>query len=79
MHADEQIDVQETETEADIDIEFRAPEADGAKGANQIIKIADLTDTELRSAYRIAVRSRVMEEYFVRLVNRGEVKFSFKI
>lgn len=76
MHADKQIDVQETETEADTNLELRAPAADGAKGANQTIKIEDLTDTELRSAYRIAVRSRVMEEYFVRLVNRGEVKFS---
>ena len=62
MHADKQIDVQETETEADTNLELRAPAADGAKGANQTIKIEDLTDTELRSAYRIAVRSRVMEE-----------------
>ena len=76
MRADEQINVHETEAEADIDLELRAPEADPAEGANQATKIGNLTDTELHSAYRIAVRSRVMEEYFVRLVNRGEVKFS---
>lgn len=31
---------------------------------------------QLRLAYRIAVRSRVTEEYIVRLVSRGEVKFA---
>jgi len=36
----------------------------------------ELTDEELRTAYRVAVRSRTTEEYFVRLVSRGEVKFS---
>ena len=78
MHADEQIDVQETktETEADIDLEISAPSADPAEGANQTIDAEDLTDAELRFAYRVAVRSRVMEEYFVRAVNRGDVKFS---
>ncbi len=80
MHADEQIDVQETETEteteADIDLEISAPSADPAEGANQTIDAEDLTDEELRFTYRVAVRSRVMEEYFVRAVNRGDVKFS---
>lgn len=36
----------------------------------------ELTDEELRHAYRIAVRSRTTEEYIVRLVSRGEVKFA---
>ena len=76
MHADEQIDVQETEAEADIDLEIAAPAAGTAEGATQTIDIEGLTDAELRFAYRVAVRSRVMEEYFVRLVSRGEVKFS---
>jgi len=76
VHADEQIDIQETETEVDIDLKLSAPEADPAAGANQTIDIEDLTAAELRFAYRVAVRSRVMEEYFVRLVSRGEVKFS---
>lgn len=34
------------------------------------------TADELRLAYRVAVRSRATEESIVRLVNRGEVKFS---
>lgn len=34
------------------------------------------TAEELRHAYRIAVRSRTTEEYIVRLVSRGEVKFA---
>ncbi len=78
MHADEQIDVQETgtETEVDIDRELSAPEADPAEGGQQTLDIEDLAASELRFAYRTAVRSRVMEEYFVRLVSRGEVKFS---
>lgn len=34
------------------------------------------TDDELRLAYRVAVRSRTTEEFIVRLVSRGEVKFA---
>jgi 2-oxoisovalerate dehydrogenase E1 component len=34
------------------------------------------TPDELRMAYRVAVRSRATEEYIVRLVSRGEVKFA---
>ncbi|MEE9394962.1 MAG: thiamine pyrophosphate-dependent enzyme [Planctomycetota bacterium] len=33
-------------------------------------------DDELRLAYQVAVRSRAAEEYIVRLVNKGEVKFA---
>ncbi len=80
MHADEQIDVQETETEADIDLELAAPAASQATGVdtdtNTELADTELTDAELRFAYRVATRSRTMEEYFVRLVSRGEVKFS---
>ena len=36
----------------------------------------EVTAEELRRAYRVAVRSRVTEEYIVRLVSRGEVKFA---
>jgi len=75
VHADEQIDVQETETEADIDLEFNGPGAVSAAGPSEDA-VTDLSDAELRFAYRVATRSRTMEEYFVRLVNRGEVKFS---
>ena len=34
------------------------------------------TDEELLQAYRVAVRCRATEEYIVRLVNKGEVKFA---
>lgn len=34
------------------------------------------TDAELAQAYRVAIRSRTTEEYIVRLVSRGEVKFA---
>jgi 2-oxoisovalerate dehydrogenase E1 component len=34
------------------------------------------TADELRQAYRVAVRSRALEEHIVRLVTRGEVKFA---
>jgi 2-oxoisovalerate dehydrogenase E1 component len=34
------------------------------------------TAEELRHAYRVAVRSRALEEHIVRLVSRGEVKFA---
>lgn len=34
------------------------------------------TADELRHAYRVAVRSRALEEHIVRLVSRGEVKFA---
>ena len=34
------------------------------------------TAEELRHAYRVAVRSRAAEEFVVRFVNRGEVKFA---
>ncbi|MCA9320056.1 MAG: hypothetical protein KDB53_04945, partial [Planctomycetes bacterium] len=37
---------------------------------------ATLTDAELLHAYRVSVRSRATEEYIVRLVNKGEVKFA---
>lgn len=36
----------------------------------------DLGAEELRHAYRAAVRSRTIEEFIVRLVSRGEVKFA---
>lgn len=75
MHADDQLDVQETETEADIDPELSEPAVATAAGVNDET-IENLTDAELRFAYRCATRSRTMEEYFVRLVSRGEVKFS---
>jgi hypothetical protein len=78
VHADEQIDVQETEkeTEVDIDLELSAPEADPAEGVQQTIDIEDLAASELRFAYRTAVRSRVMEEYFVRLVDRKSTRLN---
>ncbi len=38
--------------------------------------IPEPTADELRLAYRMAVRSRSMEEHIVRHVNRGEVKFA---
>ena len=41
VHADEQIDVQETETEADIDLELDAPSADPAAGPQQTIGSED--------------------------------------
>ena len=75
MHADERFDVQEPDTEAVIDLDISGPEAGSATGPNEH-PVADLTAAELRFAYRVATRSRTMEEYFVRLVNRGEVKFS---
>jgi 2-oxoisovalerate dehydrogenase E1 component len=75
VHADEQVDVQETDTEADIDLELNVPTAGSAAGTNDD-SYEQPTDDELRFAYRVATRSRTMEEYFVRLVNRGEVKFS---
>ena len=34
------------------------------------------TSEELKHAYRVAIRSRTTEEYIVRLVSRGEVKFA---
>jgi 2-oxoisovalerate dehydrogenase E1 component len=34
------------------------------------------TNAELAHAYRVAIRSRTTEEYIVRLVSRGEVKFA---
>jgi 2-oxoisovalerate dehydrogenase E1 component len=34
------------------------------------------TNDELTHAYRVAIRSRTTEEYIVRLVSRGEVKFA---
>lgn len=36
----------------------------------------EATDQELLLAYRVGVRSRATEEYIVRLVNKGEVKFA---
>lgn len=39
-------------------------------------RLAAPTDAELLSAYKIAVRSRSLEEQIVRLASRGEVKFS---
>ncbi len=39
-------------------------------------RAAELTDSELRLAYREGVRSRAVEEQIVRLVTRGEVKFA---
>ena len=71
--SDEPVDVQETEEEIDL----TEPVIEGSANTQDTPAIeAELTDQELRTAYRIAVRSRTMEEYFVRLVSRGEVKFS---
>ncbi|MFT7617322.1 MAG: 2-oxoisovalerate dehydrogenase E1 component [Planctomycetota bacterium] len=39
-------------------------------------KTSEPTDEELLLAYRVAARSRALEEYIVRLVNKGEVKFA---
>ncbi|MGD8329359.1 MAG: thiamine pyrophosphate-dependent enzyme [Acidobacteriota bacterium] len=74
MHADDQIEVREPEAEVDIDLEIREPGAAAAAGSKE--EVEQLSDEELRFAYRVATRSRTMEEYFVRLVSRGEVKFS---
>jgi 2-oxoisovalerate dehydrogenase E1 component len=38
--------------------------------------VPEATPAELRLAYRVGARSRVLEEHIVRLVNRGEVKFA---
>lgn len=68
-----QVDV-EQETEADLSLpagENLETRPDLAGGPT-----VRLTDEELRTAYRVAVLSRTTEEYFVRLVSRGEVKFS---
>ena len=80
-HADDQVDVQETE--ADLDrgkVRLVGPGAGmmaaGTKTKKKDKAERDFSDEELRFAYRVAVRSRTMEEYFVRLVSRGEVKFS---
>ena len=70
QHADEQVDVQQAEPDADLETEIDLVEPAAAAGVD------DPTADELRDAYRIACRSRTMEEYFVRLVSRGEVKFS---
>ena len=39
------------------------------------VRLAAPTDAELLSAYKVAVRSRSLEEQIVRLASRGEVKF----
>lgn len=75
MHADDQTHVQESESEADIDLALGRPGAGEAAGSDDTT-YEQISDGELRFAYRIATRSRTMEEYFVRLVSRGEVKFS---
>ncbi len=73
---DELVDVQETEEEIDLtEPPIDSIEASANTQDSPAIE-AQLTDEELRTAYRVAVRSRTMEEYFVRLVLRGEVKFS---
>jgi 2-oxoisovalerate dehydrogenase E1 component len=75
VHADDQTHVQESEAEADIDLELGGPGVAPAPGTDEET-YEQISDAELRFAYRIATRSRTMEEYFVRLVSRGEVKFS---
>jgi 2-oxoisovalerate dehydrogenase E1 component len=42
----------------------------------EALESAGLSADELRQAYRVAIRSRTTEEFIVRLVSRGEVKFS---
>ncbi len=39
-------------------------------------RASEPTDEELMNAYRVASRCRATEEYIVRLVNKGEVKFA---
>jgi len=73
--ADEQIDVEEADSDLDLDAP-ETGEAEGDASSSGDFAAGDLTDAELKFAYRVATRSRVTEEYFVRLVSRGEVKFS---
>ena len=40
------------------------------------MSIPDPTTEELQQAYRVAARSRAMEQHIVRLVSRGDVKFA---
>jgi len=48
----------------------KAPTADDGGG------LADVAADALRKAYRVAARSRALEEHIVRLVSRGDVKFA---
>ena len=82
MHdADDRIEVREADADLDEgDIQLPGPGARMTLGEQPEPEVPapteELTDEELRLAYRISARSRTMEEYFVRLVNRGDVKFS---
>jgi 2-oxoisovalerate dehydrogenase E1 component len=51
-------------------------EASMTKTETAEAELTSVSSEELRQAYRIAVRTRTTEEYIVRLVSRGEVKFS---
>ena len=53
-----------------------SPDVVGALGSGMNAEAPALTPDELRLAYRIATRSRAVEEHIVRLVSRGEVKFA---
>ncbi|MBW1879086.1 MAG: hypothetical protein JRJ84_12040 [Deltaproteobacteria bacterium] len=56
------------------------PQADQSEGTagkeGRADLLSALTPEQLKLAYRVAVRSRVVEEHIVRLVSRGEVKFA---
>jgi 2-oxoisovalerate dehydrogenase E1 component len=56
------------------------PQADRSEGTAAKKGRADVLSAlgpeQLKLAYRVAVRSRVVEEHIVRLVSRGEVKFA---
>jgi 2-oxoisovalerate dehydrogenase E1 component len=47
-----------------------------AKDTRRAVTVPAPTVEELRHAYRVGLRSRIVEEHIVRLVSRGEVKFA---
>ncbi len=49
---------------------------DSGRDDSGVDDLADLDAGRLRLAYRVAVRSRALEEHIVRLVSRGDVKFA---
>ncbi len=53
-----------------------APVVSSGRVENGTSEHVALSPDQLRHAYRVAVRSRALEEEIVRLVSRGEVKFS---
>jgi len=52
----------------------QSEDAAGKEGRADVL--SELTPQQLKLAYRMAARSRVVEEHIVRLVSRGEVKFA---